>query len=681
MYNKNEDIEEVLKKIEESAQDIPVPESLEPENIKTKLQGQRKHFSKRRVAEIAAAVALVVLVGGTGIYGRMEKPGMEASNSAQADELAEQVVPGTQQEEAAEPKKEQVGDYHLAKDYDEVYDSIVKRNEGETDSITNGIINGGILEDLSENKTSKKEEADYATAEDSAESSGAEYSNTNLQVEGVDESDFVKNDGNYLYIQKDDQVSIIDIRGEKMKKAAEVEPDLGTNGMIMDMYVDGDRLYLIIQMRVTSLSDKNDRSTDEVFYEDVAYTDYYTNYSDSTILQTYDITGRTGAKLLGTVTVDGSYRTSRKVGDYIYLFMDHYVGNVAEQDKETIIPQINGEKMQADCIYVQQDAVNEFIAVSVNTNDPGETVDQMVLMNTYAEVYMGNDSICFYSSNYSNNASYTDITKFTYKNGQMSAVAAASVRGTVEDTFAISESDGILRVLTTEWRADASENQLYLLDENLELKGSLKNIATGEEIYAARYVGDIAYFITYHNTDPLFAVDISDPEHPKMLGQIEVTGFSDYLHPFGENLLLGIGYETDPDTSERLGVKLTMFDISDPTELKVIDSVTFSGDYCHAASDYKSALVDVEKNLIGFEISDWSEMTSMRYMVYSWDKDHFSKLMTQDLNSDECHSEEKVRGLYARSRFYLLSQRNSGYRIQAYDMDNKFETLDELKME
>lgn len=669
MCKENQEIEDMIKKIEESAQNILVPESLEPDNIKKKLGAQKRHLPKRRIAEIAAAAALVILVGGTGIYGRLEKLNMEDYNTALQNESAEQDKSGAEQE--AEAKKAQVGSYYLAKDYDDVYDSISTITEGQDKySATGGFLFGTIQEEL-EREQNDVPEDDYAMNEAAEDAESSDFSNTNLQVEGVDESDYVKNDGNYLYIQSQNTVSIIDIRGEKMKTIATVKPDLGTNGTIQDMYVDGDQLYLIIQTRETSLSDRNNYAAEDVVYMD---------YSDSTILQTYDIAGRTEGKLTGTVNVEGSYRTSRRTGDYIYLFTNRYVGNVTEQNKETIIPKINGEMVQADCIYVRENAVNEFIVVSVNVNEPDKAADQIVLMNANAEVYMGNDSICLYCSSYSNNASYTDITKFSYKNGQMNAVAATSVTGTIEDTFAISESDGILRVLTTDWSIEASENQLYLLDENLKLKGSLKNIATGEEIYAARYIGDIAYFITYHNTDPLFAVDISDPEKPKMLGQIEVTGFSDYLHPFGEDLLLGIGYETDPDTSERLGVKLTMFDISDPTELEVVDSVTFSGTYCNAASDYKCALVDVEKNLIGFEVTDWNTATEMRYMVYSWEDGHFSKQMTEELDSSLGYNPEKIRGLYAGSRFYLVNQCSDGYRIQSYDMDQAFQALDKVKV-
>jgi uncharacterized secreted protein with C-terminal beta-propeller domain len=229
-------------------------------------------------------------------------------------------------------------------------------------------------------------------------------------------------------------------------------------------------------------------------------------------------------------------------------------------------------------------------------------------------------------------------------------------------------------VLTTDWTKEESENRLYLLDENLKRKGLLKDLAAGEEIYAARYIGDIAYFITYHNTDPLFAVDISDPADPKLLGQVEMTGFSDYLHPFGENLLLGIGYETDPETSEQQGVKLTMFDISDPLNLKIVDSVIMEGDYCAAASNYKCALVDVKKNLIGFEVVDYGESIKQNYVVYSWNNNHFSRKMQKDL--EEKYSEDEIRGLYAGSRFYLIY----GKEIHSFDMERKWKEIEVLQL-
>ena len=687
MSHENQNMEEIMRKIEESAQDVEVPKELEPEQIKGKLLGlkQKNHFPRRHMVEAAAAIALVAVIGGAGVFGRMiQTSNIEnesVANEKQKNTVSELDQKAEKEHQKPEKKKEKVGDYHLAKSYDEIYDSVTYMEDSRFKDGVEGFVEGGALSDI---YFEMEKNTTTGIVEDAVESSGtnsgSDYSKTNLQVEGVDESDFIKNDGSYLYVQESDIVSVIDIRNEKMKIVAQLKPELDLRDSIVDMYVDGNRLYLVIQKYETTMENKKDQVSSFV-EEDVACTDViYMDTKTSVMLQTYDMKDRISSKLLGSVTVDGYYHSSRKVGDYVYLFTDRYVGGLMEKDKKELIPQINGDDVSADCFYLREDAVNEFIAVSIDGNKPDQVVDRMVVMNSNVDIYMGTESICLYGYSYDSYDAYasssTNLTKFSYKDGYMNAVAATSVKGTIEDVFAISEENGILRVLTTEWKNE-SENRLYLLNQNLKLLGSLDDIANGEEIYAARYLGNIAYFITYHNTDPLFAVDISDPQNPKMLGQLEVTGFSDYLHPYGENMLLGIGYETDPDTSERLGVKLTMFDISNPKKLKVMDSVVIKGDECSAASNYKCALVDVEKNLIGFDVNDYEASGSnQKYMVYSWDGNHFHKEFSKKLSCDEWG---KIRGLYAGSRFYVVEAKCGGYKIRSYDMEHDFEAIDELK--
>lgn len=725
-----EEMEQVIAKIEHSADDIEVPESLEPEAVKRKLRSGRKRFSLRRMTELAAAVALVVAVGGTGVYGMKTK---YSESGAGGQESVEQSIKGAEtalDASAADidqplPKTQVVGDYRLAESYDDVYavmESQLAENERGIEDVLDGAVSGAIIKnelmngmdtgadtaaggaEISESGADTTTggagmEEDMAVAEGTAddvqkESSSAEkdFSGTNTQVEGVDESDFIKNDGDYLYVQTEYKVSVVDIRGKKMKQIAAFAPEMGASDTIMDMYVDGDRLYVIVQKRDTTMEDsKISAETEDLAVSSVPA--YYFNSDTKMELQTYDLTDRSKIKLLGKVEQDGSYYDSRKVGDYIYLFSrkDLYAYELrdtikagADDSALGLIPEVNGAKVSADCIYVQDNVSNEMIVSSVCVTEPDRTVDQMVLMNRYAQIYMSTEAIYLYTGDYEwngwENKSYTDIAKFSYKNGKMNGVGAANVRGEIWDVFAISESGGILRVLTTDWSGSASENQLYLMDKNLKVLGSLTDIATGEEIYAARYIGDIAYFITYHNTDPLFAVDISDPANPKMLGQVEITGFSDYLHPYGDGLLLGIGYETDPETTERFGVKLVMFDISNPVKLKILDSVVFDGSYCSAASDYKSALVSSSKNLIGFEVTDWSEAQSdnMSYKLYSWDGSKFVKQLSKKIDSTECWDESKIRGLYAKDRFYLVNQKEGGYQIRSYDMSDDYQELNEL---
>lgn len=114
------------------------------------------------------------------------------------------------------------------------------------------------------------------------------------------------------------------------------------------------------------------------------------------------------------------------------------------------------------------------------------------------------------------------------------------------------EYQGYLRVLTTDYVQDATQNALYILDEDLQVTGKLENLAEGEHIESARLLDDIGYFVTYKQTDPLFSVDLSDPANPAIIGSLKVNGFSEYLHFYGANQLLGIGWETNPDTQERI---------------------------------------------------------------------------------------------------------------------------------
>ena len=680
-------MDDILKEIEKAADDIQIPASLDPNNVKKKLKERKlseesnymnykkseykkvneekhknKKFNVRKIVEYAAAIALVIGIGSAGIYNVITRQaGNESEKNIQSDEInasnqvasCEDADKNTRNDadqsqldsaDAYLEKKNDIGTYHLASNYEEVYKLV------DTDNIYVSYC-GKDKEDAS---ATKKES----------------YSQTNLQVDGVDESDYVKTDGSYIYVQKEDKIVITDVRNEKMNILGKIYPDLGKNGHIRAMYVDGNQLFLVLQKNA---SDKM-----------------------KCILQTYNIADRKHAKLEGSVVVEGEYADSRKVGDFVYLFTNKgilYNETTYKGDKEKIIPLVNDEKIPSGCIYVQNHANSEFIAVSVNVKKPTEIVDQMMVMNASVNVYMGTDAIYLYSTEYKKEKAYTNITKFQYNDGYMSGVASKTVKGEITDVFAISESNNILRVLTTEWD-EQSKNRLYMLDDKMQILGKLSGIADGEEIYAARYIGNIAYFITYHNTDPLFAVDISDPETPKVIGELKITGFSDYLHPYGKDKILGIGYETDAVTGEQLGVKLTMFDISNPEKLKVIDTLHLNGDYCSAAEDYKTALVDSEKNVIGFTVEQWEqtqkdETAQDSGRRYSWKNNHFVKQFEKKVpeikndmyeTCDDLYVDNyDIRGLYIGDTFYLNYPSNKSYKLESYNMLKNYDEMDQLQ--
>lgn len=640
-----------LQKLEETE----VPESLQPEAVVEKLQKQRRKRRSRQFLGLAAMLALVLGIGAFGMGQQQESDTTGAGDDTEKETLlAEESGKGKE-------RKEQVGNFKLAGSYEELCAAV------QSAASRKNFLEGEMFYAL----TSGTDDAVMETAEESQD-----YSTTNLQVEGVDEGDIVKNDGDYLYICTEQQVHIVDIRQDNMVKVATIRPEMKGGDRISEIFVEKDRLIIILNIARQETSNKETSNVDSDFaMYDICY--MYDPYSETKVL-TYDITNRNKPEFLGTISQDGGYKTARKVGDYLYLFTED------TPQAEDPIPVFNQEKATCDCIYYQKGADHRLMVSSMNVENPSAFVDHLVLMDHYGNVYVSNSAIYVYGYEYwegekdpgedwRNTEGYTGITKFSFQDGMLNAESSAKVRGDITDTFAISEKEGKLRVLTTEWK-EQSENRLYVFDEQLERIGYLSELAVGEEIYSARYIGDMAYFITYHNTDPLFVVDLSDMTDPKVLGHVKITGFSDYLHPYGDGLLLGIGYETGENGGSWQGVKLVMFDVTDPTQPRVIDSTLVGADYSPATYDYKCVLADSEKNLIGFSGYD-NQNGGGRYYLYSWEKDHFSLKMKEVTAQNTL---ELNRSMYAKDRLFLCMNSDLTVMVRSFDLTNDCETVDRL---
>lgn len=675
-YNDMEEkFDEIVCGIETESGQVPVPESLSPENMKKRLM-QKKKKSMRYFAEIAAAVVLVVALGGAGVYqmiGRDTKGELQmaATESVQNNTDTKESLIG----DVSHMQK--IGNYRLAKNYEEFYKLVDEHRE---------MLEYASDESMDIGGTKDESKIDDPAASDAPKESlqmntQDDFSKTNTMFEGIDESDFVKNDFDNLFVQDDDKVSIIDISGEKMKLITTIKPELKKTDTIREMYADTNinRIVLIIERRIEKEVEDNSQYTTGDVYEGCQNVQ-----EDATvIMQTYDITDRTNPELVGTINVDGRYKDSRKKDQQIVLFTTRYLSSMDVKDKDGLIPAVNGKKMKLDSIYIGDSIETELTTVSVNLSKPDEPLDQMTIMSGYPEIYVSDSAIYLYEDTYQDGDGYTEITRFHFHTGYLGQGQSVTVRGSITDKFAISEGEEGIRMLTTIEDGNESTNELHLYNFGLEEEGSVTGIAKGEEIYAARYIGNIAYFVTYHNTDPLFAADISDPENPKLLGNVKMTGYSDYLHPYGDNLLLGIGYETDPDTSDMIGVKLTMFDISDPVNLKILDSVVIDNANTQATYNYKAILADARKNLIGFGVELWDEQSeneSSEYLVYRWENGHFQKVLTQKTGADQAENSEKVRGVYAGMRFYCIYPEGRCYQVKSFDMEDNFKKLDTLQL-
>lgn len=683
--------QEILTQLRKAAEEIEIPEALKPEQIEKQLQEQKakqqqenQHLEPKKSKKIipwrrlGSMVAVLALVVCSGIYITVTRVDKN-SGTGQTDSIA---MTDTQQtvgeaDETGDVDVTALGTmYHPASDYKEVYQTLLKGYQqnnqqnwieeeasAETSTAASGAMNSGSdIYDYSDG-------AEYGSADvdlpEGSKEGGKDYSTTNLQMEGVDESDIAKIDGSYIYTVEDKYIVITDIRDGKLKEVTRFLPkDCGASDRVMEIYVDGDQLILVVQCYETSLE------------EDSAFC-YEMNGKSTTQIQVYSIVDRKNPEFEGRLIQDGYYNTSRKIGDVVYLFtqynMTSDVVGYVEKEYTSVIPKVNGEKVAASEIYLPESSGESGILVSsLDVNKPDKVLDSKLVISGYAQTYISKDALYLYEEDY-DGAMITNIAKFALDEGRISGVAAAAVSGYVRDTFAINASDGYLRVLTTDYSTEDEVNALYILDENMKLTGQLTGIAPGEEIYAARFMGNTGYFVTYRNTDPLFTVDLSDPAKPEIIGELKVTGFSEYLHFWDDTHLLGIGYESDENTGNIENIKLSMFNIENPGEVTEEAKLVLKDvDYSEALYDYKSVIISKDKNLIGLVCEDYSgSRTKQTYQIYSYENGTFKK--QAEIPGINGANYENVRGMYSGNVFYLWINDN----ITSYDMTDGFKKIKE----
>ena len=661
--------------IEEQTKDIEVPDSLQPENIEKMLEEKGKKRRNRYYKKVLGAAACCVIIVGisaAGIGGLFGRTGKQTDSSA-----GNAVVSGTA--DSGDTQKSKNGTIRPAEEiqtagsYDEVYRYIkaeYKRQKQASRSF------GSWLE--------VKEEAsatDSAANGSTADSGASGYSDTNVREEGVGEADIVKTDGKRLYILNSPRIQIVDIGQDVMKQLGAVEME--EEDYISELYIKDDKL-IVVYTRV-EYEDQGDVDSGE----------YGGIYKEYTVAETFDVSNPEKPKSLGKISQSGNYYTMRVVGDYVYLFSNFYAD--ISSDKDHIIgyiPEVQGKSLAENDILMPgyTNGSQYTVVSSFSLANPEEKVDSKAIFGGSGLCYVSGSNIYVCESDYGaedSDVTQTCIRKVAYKDGMLEAVGQTRIDGTLNDSFSIDEYDGKLRLVTTvspvnensavpfSWfrSADRPEegqeqgkdsNSLYILDEGLNELSRIDGLAEDERVYSARFMGDTGYFVTYRQMDPLFSVDLSDPEKPEIIGALKIPGFSEYLHPYGEGLLLGIGMDADETGTTTNGVKLSMFDISDPSDVKEVQKYVLEDIYStEVAYNYKSALVDTEKNLIGFPACGEDQ----HYYIFSYDKDGFSCVMDRTLSG---HYSE-IRALYVGDILYLAA----GNTIESYSLDT-FEKLDDI---
>jgi len=425
--------------------------------------------------------------------------------------------------------------------------------------------------------------------------------------------------------------------------------------------------------------------------------DYYKTYSDDVEYSSenyrYDIIGGSTTGVLtfnmsdgklnleNTYTQDGSYSDSRMIGNTLYLISNKYnmqVGLIDDaEDIESYVPSYKcGTEpsfVEPDDILIPSNWKNEYSGLNyaiiggIDINDMSEPVSIKALADYSGQLYCSQNNIYITGSIYESNTNRTSITRLAIDNGSIQPMATGKVDGYVLNQFSMSEYNSYFRIATTtdnfSSSANGRSNGVYVLNEKLEVVGSVDDFGKTESIKSVNFSGDIAYVVTYMQTDPLFAIDLSNPTSPTILGELKINGYSSYMHSWSDGLLLGFGVDADENGFEK-GVKLVMFDVSDNGDLKengivVLNTETMGRSYVYsdAVHDHKQLLINAEKNIIGFPVI--TESYSY-YFMFKYENGEFKQIgYINNSNTSYDYNLYINRAVYIGEYVYMFSSGNA----------------------
>ena len=470
-----------------------------------------------------------------------------------------------------------------------------------------------------------------------------DHSSTYTQVEGIDEADIVKTDGKYIYYLSDIENQIIIARA-KNGKAKRVGAVSGSRAgaYLEDMYIQGDKLIIIGSAR-GGLTGNEDGS----FSGNLFSARSKTGMTDATIVAVYDISDRTDPQYMTQYSQTGFLLSSRLIDDRVCLVTNDYIYSYR---KGRSIPYVSYDSGKAqklpigDIGCIPQTATPAYTVVGLMDLSSGKSSEKTVrtkaVLGGSSKIYCNGDHLyvaglvspsagiggntdtgVITDSNiisedtdvitddiiaYGPVQMQTQILKISLADGKVKYESYACVEGDVNNQFSMDETNGTFKVATTSQREDfiteqdtstgyriVDINNLFIFDENMKEIGSVIGFAKDEHIEAVRYIKDKAYVITYEQTDPLFIIDLSDPTEPVIEGHVKISGFSTLLVPADQDHLLGLGFSTESTQFGEAtdGVKLALFDISDPALPVVADSKACPGYYSPVQYDHKALLV------------------------------------------------------------------------------------------
>lgn len=654
MNTNNDNVDKIKKALEKE----PVPEELSPENVKKMLdeKAPAKKRSRIRVGtRIAAGAAACAVVGASAVYFGNQSGLLDKDRKASRSEMTS----GLNYKKDGD-KTEKVGSYMSgASDYSEIYTLFGESYKRVQKSNSNTVYGEAeIMEDSAAESAAPADNGVSEATGASSDTGSGEFYETYDQEQDVLEADAVKTDGERIY---------------HINNYYEPEEDgLYYNDVVCYLEVAAADNGTLTPSAKINLSDifggyytKYDNSSfnvdDMYLYNDmVVVIGSGYSYSDDDYSECYTtcaafFTAGDDPQLIDVYSQDGAYSDVRISPDgYLYLVSNYETASYTDIEDENMIAEyipacgVNDDinYLAAGDIFLPEEGFVDSYnlsytligSIDLNTSGAATPVQTKALAGYMGSIYCSSDNL-YTAYGWDD----TDITRFSIGAGEITPVASCTIEGVVKDQFSMSEYNGYFRVAATKdtykeiyheydytdddiywWDAfiDSSddsgyytykfisrENRVYVLDLDLNEVGSVKGFGEDENIKSVSFSGDMAYVVTYRQIDPLFSIDLSDPTSPVILDELELPGYSTYMQQWGDGQLLGFGVADDNGISN--GVKLVMFDNSDPNELRQTGSVEILGSedetswisvYSEAQWERKALMIAPEKNLIAVPI-------------------------------------------------------------------------------
>ncbi len=513
-------------------------------------------------------------------------------------------------------------------------------------------------------------DAPTASASTAAPSDGGDFSTTNVQVDGVDEPDIVKTDGERILAVTESRLHYIDVTPDGATGQVRGSVALDTDDSFnygYELFMAGDRAILFAQEEGDYWGGPGpipiDETTaiDDTVTQSESFDEGFGNSPRALIVEV-DLSNPDALTVVNTLQIEGRYLSARAVGDTVRMVVtstptqfgflyptDEAAEEAATAANRDIIAETTiddwlphykltdaggaettGQLNDCNAVYTPGE-FSGFDTLSVVTLDLGAGLDVPTstagVLASGETIYASQDRLYVATNVWQpilddqdlaqvDEDFHTALHRFSIAGEEPATYEASGVvDGFLLNQFSMNDRDGVLYVATTTgspWSSESSVSQIVALEragDRLEQIGQVGDLGKTEQIYSVRYVGDLAYVVTFRQTDPFYVVDLSDPTAMAVRGELKIPGYSGYLHPIGDDLVIGVGQDATED-GRTTGTKVSLFDVSDPTDPREVDVWSAPGSYSDAEFNHRAFLWWAPTNTAVLPVQNYSERFS-----------------------------------------------------------------------